>query len=96
MVGSGRLQFWPGRSSVIITEIIEYPRYKVLNFFLAGGGSLAELQAMTPLIEEWGRLNGCKKATLVGRKGWERTFISRDGWRKTLSVFEKPLSGEGR
>lgn len=96
MVASGRLQFWPGKDSVIITEILEYPRYKVLHFFLAGGGSLAELQRMTPLVEEWGRTQGCKKASLVGRKGWERTFITRDGWVQTHSVFEKPLSGEGR
>lgn len=96
MVASGRLQFWPGKDSVIITEILEYPRYKVLHFFLAGGGSLAELQRMTPLVEEWGRTQGCKKASLIGRKGWERTFITRDGWVQTHSVFEKPLSGEGR
>ena len=94
MVESGRLQFWPGDKSVIISEIIEYPRYKVLHFFLAGGGSLAELQRMTPLIEEWGHTQGCRKASLTGRKGWERTFILRDGWRHTLSVFEKSLDVE--
>lgn len=97
MVHAGRLQFWPGAHSVIITEILDYPRYKALNYFLAGGGSLAEMEAMTPGIEAWARSMGCDRAVMTGRLGWERTFITRDGWRqKPLAVYEKTLSVEGR
>lgn len=92
LVESGRLQFWPGPSSVVITEIIEYPRYKVLNFFLAGG-NLVELEAMYPKIEEWGRSVGCDRAALTGRKGWERSFLTqKEGWQPRLEVFEKKFN----
>lgn len=93
MVASGEAQFWPLPHSAIVTEIVVEPRKKRLNFFLAGG-VLAELEAATPLILEWGRERGCTSATLIGRKGWERTFLSRTGWKSGLVVLEKDLSHE--
>lgn len=89
-VAAGQLQFWPGKESVILTELIAYPQYKQLHFFVAGG-NLAELMAMVPLVEEWGKSQGCTRASLVGRKGWERTFLSRTGWGQALIVMEKQL-----
>jgi hypothetical protein len=88
-VDEGQLFFWSGPNSVIITEIIEYPQYKTLHFFIAGG-KLAELEAMYPLVEEWGRTQGCDRATLAGRKGWERSFLTqRENWLPKLVVYEK-------
>lgn len=89
-VSEGRLQFWPGPNSAIITEILEYPQYRALNYFLAGG-VLPELQAMLPGVEEWARLQGCKRAILAGRKGWERTFLVEKGYVPELVVFGKTL-----
>ena len=89
-VSEGRLQFWPGPNSVVITEIIEYPQYRTLNYFLAGG-NLAELAAMLPRIEAWGRMQNCTRAILIGRKGWERTFITQEGYAPELVVFGKTL-----
>jgi hypothetical protein len=92
-VEAGSLQYWPGPRSAIVTEIIQYPRARALNFFLAGG-ELAELEAMYPLIEEWGRSQGCTVAVMSGRKGWERSFLTRkEGWEPKLVVFEKTLHG---
>lgn len=91
-VEAGDLQYWPGVRSVIITEIIQYPQKRALNFFLAGG-DLAELEAMYPLIEEWGKTRGCVVAVMTGRRGWERSFLTRkEGWKPTLVVLEKELS----
>jgi hypothetical protein len=92
MVEAGKAQAWFGATSIIITEIVLEPQFKVLNYFLAGG-NLAELEAMLPLVEAWGREHGCKKATLVGRKGWERTFLKRQGWTNGLVVLDKNLDG---
>jgi hypothetical protein len=91
MVASGEAQFWPGPNSAIVTEFVLEPRTKRLNFFLAGG-TLAELEAMTPLVLEWGREQGCTTASLIGRRGWERTFLSRTGWKSGLVVLEKDLT----
>jgi hypothetical protein len=90
-VEAGRLQFWPGPRSVIITEILEDPQCRTLNFFLAGG-SLVELEAMAPGILEWGKAQGCTRAVMLGRKGWERSFLTRTGWTlPDMVVLEKVL-----
>lgn len=86
----GRLTFWPGVNSAIITEIIEYPQKRTLHFFLAGG-NLAELEVMYPLVEEWGRSQGCTAASTIGRPGWERTFLKREGWKSRAVVMTKEL-----
>lgn len=89
-VARGEMQFWPGAASAIVTEIVRYPQHTTLNFFLAGG-NLAELEAMTPPILAWAKAKGCATAVLSGRKGWERTFLTRDGWAPVLTVFEREL-----
>lgn len=95
-VEAGRMHFWPGPTSAVITEIIESPRQRMLNIFLAGG-NLAEIEAMAPGILAWGRDHGCTKAVFTGRPGWERTFLTRTGWAPAkLVVFEKQLGGEER
>lgn len=90
-VEKGELQFWPGTRSVILTEIQDTPQQRILNFFLAGGNSV-ELEAMLPLVEEWGRSIGATRATLYGRKGWGKSFLTKNqGWKETLVVLEKEL-----
>lgn len=89
-IDEGTLQYWPGVNSAIITEIIEYPQKRTLHFFLAGG-NLAELEAMYPVVESWGRAQGCVAASTTGRPGWERTFLKREGWNPRAVVMTKGL-----
>lgn len=91
-IDAGTLQLWPGLSSAVVTEVVDAPRQRILNFFLAGG-NLAELETMLPIILAWGKEQGCVKATLVGRKGWERTFLTRKGWKLSQVVLEVPIDG---
>lgn len=86
-----KAQLWWGKSSVVVTEIEVTPRKKILRFWLAGG-VIEEIELMYKLISEWGRDLGCDSALIVGRKGWERTFLKQDGWRATHTVFEKELT----
>lgn len=79
-VAANEMQFWPGASSVIVTQIVDFPRKKVLHVFLAGG-VLAEIEIMAPLIADWGRARGCTSIMLSGRKGWQRTFLTHTGWK---------------
>lgn len=91
MIAAGHAQVWPGPASVIITEIVREPRQTRLHFFLAAG-LRRELAAMTPLILDWGRTQGCDHASLVGRKGWQRTFLRDTGWTVSdLVLMEKTL-----
>ena len=87
---SGRFQLWPAENSVIVTEIIVYPRLKNLHFFLAGG-DLDELRLMQPLVESWGKSMGCTRVSLAGRKGWERTFLKDRGYTPKWFVLSKDL-----
>ena len=92
-VERGDLQFWPGFSSVIITEIIQVPRYRALNLFLAGG-NIPELQSMLPGVEEFAEQVGADRIILNGRKGWLRSFLVHDGYAEKTVVMEKKLNGK--
>ena len=89
-IKTGRFQLWPADNSVIVTEIIVYPRLKNLHFFLAGG-DLDELRLMQPLVESWGQSMGCTRVSLAGRKGWEKTFLKDRGYKPKWFVLSKDL-----
>lgn len=91
-VEKGELQFWPGFSSVIITEIVQVPRYRALNLFLAGGNR-PELQAMLPEIEKFAEHVGADRIILNGRKGWLRSFLIDEGYGEKSVTMEKKLHG---
>jgi hypothetical protein len=87
----GDAQLWPAPHSCIVTEIDRQPRQSILVFWIAAGVS-AELEAMEPLVIAWGREQGCTKARMAGRKGWERSFLTDLGWaRSGLIIMEKEL-----
>jgi len=90
MVEDHRLQLWPAKDSVVLTEIIVYPRLKNLHYFLAGG-DLDELSRMRPLIESWGKSVGCTRATLAGRRGWAKTFLKDEGYSPQWAVMAKEI-----
>lgn len=75
---SGRMQLWPAPKGCLVTEIISYPRKRVVNVFL-GGGELEQLADMHEAVIAWAKGQGCTAATINGRKGWERAFKGR-GW----------------
>jgi hypothetical protein len=87
---SGKYQLFPNHNSAIVTQIVVYPQLKNLQFFLAGG-NLDEIKRMRPVIEEWGKSMGCTRATLSGRKGWERTFLKDEGYEPRWYVLSKEL-----
>jgi len=77
-VSTGRMQLWPAEKSGAITEILCYPRKKVLHVFLAGG-DMIELVNMIEDASRWGVSQGCKSITMSGRKGWQRV-LNKDDW----------------
>lgn len=77
---------------MIVSELIDYPRTRVLNVFLAGG-DMAELRAMLPSVLEYGKAHACHYATLLGRRGWGRTFLTQtDGWTEKAVLLSKDLT----
>jgi hypothetical protein len=90
MVKQNKLQVWPAVNSVVLTEIIVYPRLKNLHYFLAGG-DLDELSRMRPMIESWGKSIGCTRVSLAGRRGWAKTFLKDEGYSPQWTVLAKEL-----
>lgn len=89
-IADGRCQEWVGEESVLVTEIKQTPQQRILLFWLAAG-NLQELRAMATPICAWGKQQGCVKAQLIGRLGWERSDIRGDGWELHSVVMEKRL-----
>ena len=81
----GAMQFWPGVTSVILTEVQPFPRKKVLHCFLSAGNQ-KELAVMGPPILRWARAMGCTEATLYGRPGWERSVFAKLGFKKLKMI----------
>lgn len=69
----GRMQFWPAEKSALVTEIVIYPRKKVLHVFL-GGGDMDEIKGMYDAVQSWGAHMGCTAMTVTGRPGWVRAL----------------------
>ena len=70
-IRQGMFHIWPGKDSVMITEIVEFPRVKVLNILFLGV-KFEELQSMLPSVEQFAKHFGCKRIFGGGRKGWLR------------------------
>jgi len=75
--------------SAIITEVAQYPRKKILRYFLAGGKNLDNwLEPIQQEIEKFAKLNNCQAIEVAGRKGWARKL---KGYEQKIYLFNKEL-----
>ena len=72
-IENNRATLWPFEKSAVVTQIVEYPQLAVLSFWLAGG-NMKDMLQHEPGIVEWGRLHGCTRFSVPGRKGWSRAM----------------------
>lgn len=72
-VARGAMQFWPGERSVLVTEVVTYPRLTAVRVF-AGGGDKRELVEMERAVEAWARSIGANRLEGFGRLGWLRAL----------------------
>lgn len=89
-IAQGSFQFWRKGESVGITEIVNYPRTRQLNIFLAAG-KMEDMKTTLPEIEEYARKQKCKSITLLGRKGWARSFLKDEGYAAPAQLLVKDL-----
>lgn len=73
LIVSGKAQLWPAQRGVAVTEIVEYPRKRVLHIFLAAG-EMGQLLDMIDAAADWGRSQGATSLTMSGRLGWLRVL----------------------
>jgi hypothetical protein len=89
-IASGHMQLWPAAMACAVTQIVVYPRKKVLHVFLAAG-DLEQITNAIADVEAWGRAQGCASLTMNGRFGWQRVLNKR-GWSPTMVIMERSLS----
>lgn len=92
MVMHGHLRLWSLPNSVMLTEVITYPRYKTYHVFL-GGGDLQEILDMHPQVEQAAREAGCSKLSVTGRHGWKKA-LQAHGWVPAHITCTKELRNE--
>jgi hypothetical protein len=80
----GKMQLWPAERGCAVTEILVYPRKKVMHIFLAGG-ELDQFFDMHESAVAWAKAQGCSGISLAGRKGWTRVMQSR-GWKELFTT----------
>ena len=86
-LASGKMQLWPAPKGCIVTEIVVYPRKKVLNVFL-GGGELEQIMDMHQDVITWAKSQGCEALAMTGRFGWKKP-LERHGWKTMHSSYVK-------
>ena len=74
----GVLQLWPTPKGCLVTEIICFPKKRVLNVFL-GGGELEQILDMHESVIDWAKAQGCCALTMSGRAGWVKP-LKEHGW----------------
>ena len=82
-----RMQLWPSEKGCIVTEIVVYPRKKVLNIFL-GGGELSQLLDMHSDVISWAKAQGCTGLIMTGRLGWKKP-LEKHGWKVLHQSYAK-------
>ena len=80
----GTMQLWPAPKGCAVTEIITFPRKRVLHIFLAGG-ELNQFRDMFDSAAKWGKMQGCSSMTFAGRRGWIRAMADL-GWREQFTT----------
>lgn len=86
---SGRYRLWMRDNGCAVTEILEYPRRRVCNVFLAGGDMQVVKDLQAP-CEEYARSQGCTALYLTGRSGWQRA-LKNDGWEVAQTSMKRVL-----
>ena len=72
-----------------VTELIPYQHNKALRIILMGGKQINSW-VDTKIFEKFGRLEGCNRIEIVGRKGWVKKLESR-GYKQTHYIVTKEL-----
>lgn len=91
-VVKGDAQFWPAEDSAVVTQLLDHPNgTRECNVLLAGG-TLKTLEPMLVEIERFAKANTATVMTVLGRRGWERSFLTkRAGYMPVATLYRKDL-----
>ena len=94
-IGEGKACCWTNGDSVVVTEVLVYPRLRAVNYWIVAG-KLQECAALQPDIDAWAVSEGCGIATATGRMGWMRVIKTPlgEGWRPAGIKYVRDLRHE--
>ena len=90
MVERGEAQLWPGNRAAMVTLVEDEPRERRLLIWLAGGDLGELVNRLRPAAEAWARGQGCRRALIIGRAGWERA-LAPEGYAPLARIIMKEL-----
>ena len=90
---SGEMQLWlvlkgTEVAATVITQIIPYPRKKILRILCLGGKQMRDWYFLFDQIENYAILEGCVAIEAWARKGFERVLTD---WKSSYQVLTKEL-----
>jgi hypothetical protein len=93
----GTMQLWVAWDNeekkvkcVCITEVKQYPKYKVCGCKITTGTSFKQWVDFMDYVMEWAKEEGCRKMEIHTRPGWERVLKPK-GFFKTHVQLERML-----
>jgi len=93
----GTMQLWVAWDNeekkvrcVCITEVRQYPKYKVCSCKITTGNSFKQWVDFMDYVMEWAKEEGCRKMEIHTRPGWER-ILKPKGFFKTHVQLERML-----
>lgn len=93
----GTMQLWVAWDNeekkvkcVCITEVKQYPKYKVCGCKITTGTSFKQWVNFMDYVMEWAKEEGCRKMEIHTRPGWER-ILKPKGFFKTHVQLERML-----
>lgn len=97
LLTSGGMQLWalitsegePEVAAVLVTEIMDYPRKRVLDLSLMGGSRMELWLDALPVLEQWAAQQGIHQVQIHGRRGWARVT----GYPERGALLVKEIGG---
>lgn len=88
-VNDGTMQSWQSGQSVVVTEVLSFPRKKIVNVVLVAG-NIEEIMALQDEVAAWAKEIGCSKMITSGRRGLS-TVLPKYGWSNGRCIYELNL-----
>ena len=89
-VYNGKKQVFTCHDSVLFTQLVDFPRMRVLEFFVAVG-SMADMLDLERQATEFAVSVGATRIRAFARPGWARSRIRHGAWSPSTTVWHKDL-----
>lgn len=86
---AGQAQLWPSEGGCVVTQFVLAPEGPTLHVW-CGGGSLADMAALRPGIEAFGRVMGAVWIVGESRRAWDR-LLKPHGYVRDGALLRKAL-----